>query len=274
MEEINTASVESTENIAGTTGGEEVSIASLMQSQGTVETSGVESAQEPEARSDGAEPERPIRNQTDFNAALKTRLAEKEATVSRQYSNSPEYQLGKILLAERMQKDGVSAEVAAQRIRQERIDQRAQQYQQNPQEFYKDYLQDKNQPSQPPQQQPQQQSQTDEASTLAQQLYDAKQSGILPEGFDPNKHITREFIADVQRFGVEAAAAIFQAKSTSTGSIVTELERRQRQPQPIRPTGGSVPAQKVDFRNMSIEDFEALDAKVSAEMARGRRVTF
>ena len=273
MDENTNTSVETMEPAAETFGGEEIDVADLMRNpaQGTVEPPAAESEPAAESHSDGAQPERPIQNQTDFNAALKTRLTEKEATVSRRFLESPEYQLGRMLLADRMQRDGVSAEEAAQRIRKERIDQRAQQYQQNPQEFYKDYLQSQTQPTKPAQQQPAQQ---DEASSLAQQLYDAKQAGILPDGFDPDKHITREFISDVQRFGVEAAARILQAQSASTGSIVSELERRQRQPQPIRPTGGSVAAPKVDFENMSDADFAALDAKIGAAMAKGKRVRF
>ena len=133
MEETINTTAEATESGAEGFGGNEVNISDLLteEPQGTVEAPGAENAQEPITRSDGAEPERPIQNQTDFNAALKTRLAEKEATVSRRYTSSPEYQLGKMMLAERMQKDGVSAEVAAQRIRQERIEQRAQQYKQD-----------------------------------------------------------------------------------------------------------------------------------------------
>lgn len=273
MDENTTTSVETMEPAAETFGGEEIDVADLMSNpaQGTVEPPAAENAPAAESHSDGAQPERPIQNQTDFNAALKTRLLEKEATVSKRFQESPEYQLGRTLLADRMQRDGVSAEEAAQRIRKERIDQRAQQYQQNPQEFYKDYLQSQTQPTKPAQQQPAQQ---DEASSLAQQLYDAKQAGILPDGFDPDKHITREFISDVQRFGVEAAARILQVQSASTGSIVSELERRQRQPQPIRPTGGSVAAPKVDFENMSDAEFAALDAKIGAAMAKGKRVRF
>lgn len=276
MEETINTTAEATESGAEGFGGNEVNISDLLTDnpQGTVEAPGAENAQEPITRSDGAEPERPIQNQTDFNAALKTRLAEKEATVSRRYTSSPEYQLGKMLLAERMQKDGVSAEVAAQRIRQERIDQRAQQYKQDPQEFYRDYLQSQTQPAPAPQANPMQNAPQDEASTLAQQLYDAKQAGILPDSFDPNKHITREFISDVQRFGVEAAARIFQVQTASTDSIVSELERRRQQPQPIRPTGGSVSAPKIDIANMTDAEFAALDAKIGDAMAKGKRVKF
>ena len=80
-----------------------------------------------------------IKNQADFNAALRTRLQEKEASVSRRYQNSPVYMLGQELLRERMQ-NGISAEQAYQQILDERVKAKAESYKQNPQNFYEDYL--------------------------------------------------------------------------------------------------------------------------------------
>lgn len=127
-----------------------------------------------DSHDDGAESEEPvIRNQTDFNAALKNRLQEKEASVSRRYQNSPEYLLGQELLRERMQ-NGISAEQAYQQILDERVKAKAESYRQNPQNFYEDYL--RSQQNRPQDYEPQ-----GDAQSLAEQLIEAREMGVLPK---------------------------------------------------------------------------------------------
>lgn len=215
---------------------------------------------------DGAQPSEPvIKNQTDFNAALKTRLQEKEASVARRYQNSPEFLLGQQLLRERMQ-NGVSAEQAYQQILDERVKAKAESYRQNPQNFYEDYLRSQTR-------QPEIRSSSDDAQSLAEQLISAKESGLLPEDFSP-QDITPDFIADVQEYGVKAAARIFNASHASTDSIVSKVAANQRLPRTMRTDGINVPPPRLDIENMSTEDFAKLDDRLADALAKGKRVRF
>ena len=214
---------------------------------------------------DVAQPSEPvIRNQADFNAALKTRLQEKEASVARRYQSSPEFMLGQELLRERMQ-NGISAEQAYQQILDERVKAKAESYRQNPQNFYEDYLRQ--------QSRQEYRSGSDDASSLAEQLISAREMGLLPEDFSP-KDITPDFIENVQEFGVRGAAKIFNASRVSTDNVVSRVSANQRLPRPMKTDGINVPPPKLDIEHMSTEDFEKLDQRLSEALAKGRRVRF
>ena len=206
-----------------------------------------------------------IKNQADFNAALRTRLQEKEASVSRRYQNSPEYMLGQELLRERMQ-NGISAEQAYQQILDERVKAKAESYKQNPQNFYEDYLR-----SQSRQYEPQQSY--DNNQSLAEQLIEAKEMGVLPEDFSP-EDITPDFIADVQEFGVRGAAKIFNASHVTTDRVVSKIAANQRLPRTMKTDGANVPMPKLDIEHMSSDDFAKLDERLTEALAKGRRVRF
>lgn len=219
-----------------------------------------------DSHDDGAESEEPvIRNQTDFNAALKNRLQEKEASVSRRYQNSPEYLLGQELLRERMQ-NGISAEQAYQQILDERVKAKAESYRQNPQNFYEDYL--RSQQNRPQDYEPQ-----GDAQSLAEQLIEAREMGVLPEDFSP-ADITPDFIADVQEFGVRGAAKIFNASHVTTDKVVSRVAANQRLPRTMKTDGANVPVPRLDIEHMSTEDFEKLDQRLADALAKGRRVRF
>ena len=218
-----------------------------------------------ESHDDGAQSEPVIKNQTDFNAALKTRLQEKEASVSRRYQNSPEYMLGQELLRERMQ-NGISAEQAYQQILDERVKQKAESYKQNPQNFYEDYLRSQTR-------QPEPQDDGGDAQSLAEQLIEAREAGLLPEDFSP-ADITPDFISDVQEFGVRGAAKIFNASHVSTDNVVSKLNANKRLPKTMRTDGVNVPPPKLDIENMSTEDFAKFDKRLADALAKGKRVRF
>ena len=214
---------------------------------------------------DVAQPSEPvIKNQTDFNAALKTRLQEKEASVARRYQNSPEFMLGQELLRERMQ-NGISAEQAYQQILDERVKAKAESYRQNPQNFYEDYLRQ--------QSRQEYRSSSDDASSLAEQLISAREMGLLPEDFSP-QDITPDFIENVQEFGVRGAAKIYNASRVSTDNVVSKVSANQRLPRPMKTDGINVPPPRIDIEHMSTEDFEKLDQRLSEALAKGRRVRF
>jgi len=215
---------------------------------------------------DAAKPEPAIKNQQDFNAALRNRLQEKEASVSRRYQNSPEYMLGQELLRERMQ-NGMSAEQAYQQILDERVKAKAESYKQNPQNFYEDYLRSQQTGRQ------QDDQQGDEASSLAEQLIEARANGLLPEDFS-SSDITPEFIADVQEFGVRGAAKIFNASHVTTDRVVSKLNSNQRLPRTMKTDGANVPVPKLDFDHMSDEEFAKLDSRFAEALAKGKKIRF
>ena len=221
----------------------------------------------PEAHDGGAEPTDPIRSQKDFNAALRVRLQEKEASVSRRYESTPEYRLGQQLLRERMSREGISAQEAAARIERDMIAQQAAEYQKNPQRFYEDYLRTQNQP------QARQTAPQDPAASIAQELIAAKEAGLLPDSFSP-QHLTPEFIADVQEYGIKAAARIFAASAASADAYAGEVAARQRVPQPIRTSGSSMRQAKPNFATMTDAQFDAYNKRIEAELAKGKKVRF
>lgn len=222
----------------------------------------------PESHDGGAEPTEPIRTQKDFNAALRVRLQEKEASVSRRFESSPEYRLGQQLLRERMSRDGITAEEAAARIERDMIAQQAAEYQQNPQRFYEDYLRNQTNPT------ARQSARQDPAASIAQELIAAKESGLLPDSFDPQRHLTPEFMADVQEYGVKAAARIFSASAASADAYASEVAARQRVPQPIRTSGASMRQAKPDFSTMTDAQFKAYSEKIDKALATGKKVRF
>lgn len=234
---------------------DEVGVDELM-GEGTVE----------QTQDDAAQQEPVIKNQTDFNAALKNRLQEKEASVSRRYQNSPEFLLGQELLRERMQ-NGMSAEQAYQQILDERVKSKAESYRKNPQNFYEDYLRSQSL------RQPAPQADPSDAQSLAEQLIDARENGLLPEDFSP-ADITPDFIADVQEYGVKAAARIFNASHVATDNVLSKVNANSRLPRPMRTNGANVPPPKLNIPDMSDEAFAKLDKRIEEALAKGKRVRF
>jgi len=207
-----------------------------------------------------ANAEQNITSQKDFNNALRARLGEERDKMTRRYEQSPEYMLGKQMLEQRMRKDGTTADVAYQAIRNEQIQSQANTYKENPAAFYEDWLRSQ---SQPPQRQ-KQETVTPTAESLTSQLLDARERGVMPADFQPND-ITADFIANVQKYGMDGALAVWDntRPQHARSAIVSELERRQQMPQPMRSNGDFVAPRPVDFKNMSSEEFAKWDAALS-----------
>lgn len=200
-----------------------------------------------------------ITNQKDFNKALNARLGEERTRLTRRYEQSPEYMLGKQLLEERMRKDGLTADAAYQTIRNEQIQAQAKNYKDNPASFYEDWLRSQ---SQPQRQSTEPTPQT--AESLTSQLMDARARGVMPEDFQPND-ITADFIANVQKYGMDGALAVWDntRPQQARTAIVNELERRQNMPQPMRSNGDFVAPRPPDFAHMSSEEFKKWDAALA-----------
>jgi len=208
-----------------------------------------------------------IENQKDFNYALNRRLEDERKKYARRYESSDEYQIGKMLLQDRAAKDGITVQEARRRIESERIEAQAKQYAENPQSFYQDYIRAK-QPEQTPIQDP--------AMNLSQQIIEARESGVLPEEFSP-EHVNSDFVENVQRYGIEAASKIWQAQQSpkvAVDSIADEIEKRRNMPKPMNPASGNVTPPRINFSDMSSEEFWKLDAKIKEAQLRGKTPRF
>lgn len=214
----------------------------------------------PDTASGNAYADQSITNQKDFNRALNARLGEERSRVTRRYEQSPEYMLGKQMLEERMRRDNLSADAAYKRIRDEQIQSQAQAYKENPENFYEDWLRSQSQPARQ-----NTASQTPStAEDLTSQLMDARSRGLMPNDFQPSD-ITSDFIANVQKYGMDSALAIWDTTrpSHTRADIVNELERRQQMPQPMRSNGDFVSPRPPDFKNMSREEFSKWESALA-----------
>ena len=263
MEAVNTETSEQQYD-DGAAGVDEISLSDLMQSDAS-ETGTV--VEQPEADAQpGAQPrdddaQEPIKDQRDFNLALRARL-ERERE---KFQRTPEYLAGQMLLQERMAKDGISAEEALDRIRRERNTERAQEYAKNPAAFYEDYLNNR-------QTAPTTAPQASEAETLAQQMTAAGEAGLIPPSFDPKRDMNAAFVGNLQRYGAEAALEIWKAQQST--AVQTEVQRQKAAPRPMRVGGGGVTAPKLDFENMSSEEFAKIDKQIEQSLRMGRKVRF
>lgn len=199
------------------------------------------------------------------------RLAQTRERDRASFEQEPAYQLGSMLLQQRMNKDGITAEEAFQRIQSERVTQLASEYAKNPQAAYEAMLRGEMQPFHHQPILPTK-AETD-ARYLADQLIEAKENGALPDGFAP-EHINAEFAANAQRYGVEAALQLWNAKHASVDSVVSEMQRRKAAPQPMRPVNTDVQVPVIDFSSMSSEEFRKYDEAFARAARDGRRVTF
>lgn len=201
--------------------------------------------------------------QEEVNQIIGQRLGDER----RKYEATPEYLLGQQLIRERAARENISAAEAYNRIRNDHVQSKAEQYAQNPKDFYADYLTQQLQPQTPPT--PQITNVPNSASSLTQQLIAA---GAMDMGFQP-QHITPQFAADAQQYGVPTALLLWQRGQAPTqDAVVATLEQRKRAPQPMRPmsNGGTVPTR--DYASMSSEEFRKLEAKLQQATLDGRRV--
>lgn len=200
--------------------------------------------------------------QTDFDKVLGKRLYDERSKQEARWRSTPQYLLGEELLKERMAKDNLSEADAYERIRAERRDAKAQQYARNPQEFYNDYLAEKEQPRQT--------QQSGGAEEFTRALIEA---GAPDMGFTADD-ITASFTEDVQKYGVQAALAMWQrTREAGTRAQAREQMNVQRSlPRPHTVQGQPAGAPAYDYSTMSDEDFDKVIAKLNQATLDGRRV--
>ena len=198
--------------------------------------------------------------QTDFDRVLGKRLYDERAKQEQRWKSSPQYRLGEELLRERMAKANLNEQDAYAQILAERRDQKAQQYASNPQEFYKDYLAER-EPKQ---------TQSGGAEEFTRALIEA---GAPDMGFTA-EDITASFTEDVQKYGVQAALAMWQrTRDAGTRAQAREQMNVQRSlPRSHTVQGQPAGAPVYDYSTMSDADFDKVMAKLNQATLDGRRV--
>lgn len=217
----------------------------------------------------------PAENQEPESKAFARRLAEARAKDRQKFESDPAYQYGKLLLQQRAAKDNVSLDEAYRRVQADRVQQQAAEYAKNPQAYYEDVLRGNIQPQQAQVQQTQNAPDQIQsaANAIVQELIAADQKGIIPDGFDLNK-AGSDFVGYAFEHGVEAALDRWQTSHASVDTVVSELQRRNAAPKPIRPIGTPAGAPRLDVSGMPKKDFLKLMADAKKAAMSGRRVTF
>ena len=206
--------------------------------------------------------------QKDIDRAFGLRL-DKER---KKYEQSPEWQLGQMMLNERAKRDGITPAEAYQRIQQERLDARADAYARNPKQFYADLLagnvttpqrQTFTEPTPLTQATPEAQAQR-----VGAELASMYQNGQLPEGFDIRSSLDQDTYNNIVEYGAKAAMRIWAAEH---GPAV-ELARRQSGPAPMRPTSSNKQSGPTDYSQMSSEEFFKKREEINRAVLNGKKV--
>lgn len=207
--------------------------------------------------------------QKDIDRAFGLRL-DKER---KKYEQSPEWQLGQMMLNERAKRDGITPAEAYQRIQQERLDARADAYARNPKQFYADLLAGNVTT-------PQRQTFPTEDAPLAQvtpevqaqrvgaELASMYQAGQLPEGFDIRSSLDQDTYNNIVEYGAKAAMRIWAAEH----GPAAEIARRQSGPAPMRPTSSNKQSGPVDYSTMSSADFFKKREEINRAVLNGKKV--
>lgn len=187
--------------------------------------------------------------------------------------NKPAYRIGKEALANAMNGNDKMTEAEAEAlIRKQRIKQRVDSYKGDTSKFMEDVLLE---------QERRQSGQTepdgnegDGTRALSQQLAQERASGAIPEDFDllgtlkdPSRR--NSFLADREKFGAAAAVELSRRAAQTAPQV-----QKPNLPKPIKANDNGYKANKVDFSEMSTEEFRKFEAKIKRAAASGKEVRF
>lgn len=240
----------------------EISITDLVEMKPSAETPAKTKPQE-------SPPPAPVyKSQKEIDAAFG---AEKKR-VARQYETSPEYQLGKVLVEERMAKDGVSKEEAKRRIEEDRRKALAATFKEKPEEGFDYLLRQREQTTKQPEPEEAlepnsiddkalrtkfQSGAIDEPTARAAGSFVRKavEDGVLPADFDPKADMTK-LVADWTKYGFDAAAEMLvRSRAGMAANAADPIAERRNEPQPIRTTGESTQRGNPDYNGMDDRKF-------------------
>ena len=265
--------VEALDDAAQVVDVDEVTISDLMadtQDDAKVDEQ-TDAADPSEQRDDNAEPQTGdgqqtvYKSQQEVDAAFSKRLAAER----KRNESSDEFKLGRFLIDQVASSKGISRAEAAEQIRKAEIDRQAEEYASNPKEFYKAQLVKEQQTTKDSGMQ-------GEASRISADLSNAARNGNLPNGFG-KESITKEFVLDAKEYGVKAALAMWERQNTESPSmqrVVAEVEKRRSAVKPMQPSGRSPSPERIDFSNMSSEEFRKVEQRIKKAQLDGKTVKF
>lgn len=184
--------------------------------------------------------------------AFSRRLAAARQKMEQEYTQSREYQLGRMVLSGYAD---IDPEEATQKAIDDLVATQAKALQENPEALAREVIKQRFFP--------QQQYQPDPVAARAQDLVDEsfqlQSTGKLPKGYDVVGRMKADpqFRDDCINHGLETALLISERTKPKTYA-------------PIRPQG-AVSASTPDFANMSKEDFAKFDAQVARAELRGEK---
>lgn len=178
--------------------------------------------------------------------------------------------LGNELLQERMQADSVDEAEALKRIREERIKAKAAQFKDNPEQAFEELLRMRSIPQQEPEDTP---TSDGDVQRVYNEIVQEINDGKVPQGFNLTAYLgdperAREFLKLREAVGMERACALVMPQQP-----VSKTELNRSLPQTIG-TNNSYSPKKIDYSEMSSEDFRAMEEKIKKMYAAGKRVEF
>lgn len=238
---------------------------------GVAELLGVEQQQEP-AQTDesGVIGQRQERDQKDIGEAFSRERARLEAKYQREYEqrlqSDPMRAVGEQIIQDIMRSKGVPQEVALQMANDNIIRALAAKEGVSPNVARMLFQQN--------QQRPQERQQEPDMNSRARQIREEVSNMDLPEGFDFEAAIQDEqFVETLLKWPTEAAIQVYHAQQQAKNApkqVAEQLRARAALPQSMKPQQPVTP--KIDYDNMSTEDFFALEARVKEARAKGIKV--
>lgn len=192
---------------------------------------------------------------------------EMSATVRKRLDKEHEkaaWKLGSELLKERMQADNIDEAEALKRIREDRIKAKAAQFKDDPEKGFAELMRMREQPEDTP-------TSDGDVQRVYNEIVQEINDGKVPQGFNLTAYLgdperAREFLKLREAVGMERACALVMPQQP-----VSKTELNRSLPQTIG-TNNSYSQKKIDYSEMSSEDFRAMDEKIKKMYAAGKRV--
>lgn len=194
---------------------------------------------------------------------------EMSATVRKRLDKEHEkaaWKLGNELLKERMQADNIDEAEALKRIRDDRIRAKAAQFKDDPEKGFAELMRMREQPEDTP-------TPGGDVQRVYDEIVAEINDGKVPNGFDLTGYLSdparaREFLKLREAVGIERACALVMPQQP-----MTKAEQNRALPQSIGTNNAYAP-KRLDYGEMSSEDFRKVDEKIKKMHAAGKRVEF
>lgn len=183
------------------------------------------------------------------------------------------YNLGREILDEYMRQGNMNEEDALKAIREQRIKSKAALYKDNPQAAFEELLRDRDRRYAEPEETPNSAGNVEQAF---RELVLEINSGKVPKDFDIRSYMkdpdrAREFLELREAFGIERACEM--AMRMTVAAKETRAQTNAALPK-SHGTNNSYAPKKLDYTEMSTEDFRKIQERVRKANADGKRVEF